>query len=135
MTASNAMTTNLFFARCSACTALAPQWLSALDKVALRIGQDHVAHRLVIFHIAGAAAEVAIKRLGDGLLEIGTQHAFLRQPFEQHLSFVEKARGAIAALESKVLDEGFLQNGELAVLGMADLPLKRTAGTMHVGLV
>ena len=33
------------------------------DKVALRIGQDHVAHRLVIFDVAGAAAEMAVERL------------------------------------------------------------------------
>ena len=31
------------------------------------------------------------------------------QPLEQHLALVEKARGAIAALEREMLDEGLLQ--------------------------
>jgi hypothetical protein len=83
---------------------------------------------------------MAVERLGDRLFQIGARDALFRQPLEQHLGFVEKARGAIAALKGEVLDEGFLQSRKLAVLGMPstvriDLPLKRTAGTMQVGLV
>ena len=85
----------------------------------MRVGQNHVTHRLVIPDVTGAAAEVAIERLANGLFKVGARHTFFLQPLEQHLSFVEKARGAIAALESEMLDEGFLQDRKLAVLGMA----------------
>ena len=85
-------------------------WFVVLDKVALRISQDYVADRLVIFDVACTAAEVTVQRFGDGLLEIGSGRALLRQPFEQHLSFVEKARGAVAALKGEVLNEGLLQD-------------------------
>src|SRR5207302_2020864 len=48
-----------------------PKWFNSsnaplLDQVALRIGKNHVAHGLVIFDVAGAAAEVAIERLSNG---------------------------------------------------------------------
>ena len=67
----------------------------------------------MIFDVAGAAGEMAVKRLGDGFLDVGARHALLRQPFEQHLNFVEKARGAISALKGEMLDKGFLQNRKL----------------------
>ena len=89
------------------------------DEIACRIGQDHVAHGLVIFDVAGAAAQVAVERLGNGLLEIGARHRLLRQTLQQNLALVQEARGAIAALERKVLDERLLQRRKLAVLGMA----------------
>ena len=43
-------------------------------EIAVRIGEDHVAHRLVIFDVAGAAAEMAVERLGDRLVEVGPRH-------------------------------------------------------------
>jgi len=75
----------------------------------LRIGQNHLAHRLVIFDVTGAAAEMTVERLGNGLFKICAGHAFSRQPLEQYLTLVEKARGAIAALKGEVINEGFLQ--------------------------
>ena len=96
----------------------------------------------MIFDVPGAAAKMTVERLGNGLFKICAGHAFFRQPLEQHLALVEKARGAIAALKGEVLDEGSLQNGELAVLGMAfdgadqfAVKLKLAADTMQVGLV
>src|SRR5262249_39569302 len=83
------------------------------------IGENHVAHGLMIFDVAGAAAEVTVERLGDGFLKLGARNAFLFQPLEQDLTFVKKACGAVAALKGKVSDEGFLQDREFAVLGMA----------------
>src|SRR5262249_5497451 len=53
------------------------------------------------------------------LLEIGTRHRILRQAFQQHLAFVEKAGRTVSALERKMLDEGLLQDGKLAVLRVA----------------
>src|SRR5271170_6143321 len=93
--------------------------MSAASEVARRIGQDHVAHRLVVFDVAGAAAEVAVQRQGDSLLEIRPRDRRLRQSLEQDLALVEKTGGAIAALESEVRNKSLLQGGELAVLGMA----------------
>jgi hypothetical protein len=94
----------------------------------------------MIFDVAGATAEMAVERLGNGLLKVGARHAPLRQPFEQHLSFVEKTRGAIPALKGEMLDEGFLQDRSSPFLAWPstvriDLPLKLAAETMQVGLV
>ena len=80
---------------------------------------------------------MAVERLGDGFFKRGARHPFSRQPFEQRLTLVEKARGAVAALKGEVIDEGFLQGRELAWPSTVriDLPLKLAAGTMQVGLV
>jgi hypothetical protein len=51
-----------------------------------------------------SAAEVAVQRLGDGLLEIGARDRRLRQALEQDLAIVEKAGRAIAALKGEVAD-------------------------------
>lgn len=83
-----------------------------LAEVALRIRKNHVAHGLVIFDVAGAAAKMTIERIEDRFLDIGARHGRLRQAFQQHLAFVQKSGRAIAALERKVFDEGFLQHGK-----------------------
>src|SRR6516165_9957875 len=62
---------------------------------------------------------MAVERFDDGLFEIGAPHGLPRQALEQHLALVEETGRAIAALESEVLDERFLQNRKLAVLRMA----------------
>ena len=92
------------------------------------------------FDVAGAAAEVAVQRLGNRLLEIGPADRRLRQALEKDLALVEEARRAIAALESEIINESLLQRSELTVLRMAFdganyLPSKLAAGTMQVGLV
>jgi len=71
-------------------------------RIAVWIGQNHVAHGLVIFDVAGATAQVSVERLGDGLLEVGPRHWIARQTREQHLAFVQKTRGTLAALEGKM---------------------------------
>ena len=48
--------------------------ITVLHEIASGIREDHVAHRLVVFDIAGAAAEMAIERFGDGLLQLVTRH-------------------------------------------------------------
>ena len=53
--------------------------VGALDQVALRVGDDHGAHRLVIFDVAGTAAEMAVECLRDGLFEMGARHGLFRQ--------------------------------------------------------
>src|SRR3984957_19663935 len=73
----------------------------------------------MIFDVAGAAAEVTVKRLGYGLLEIRAGDRRLRQSLEQDLALVEKTRGAIAALEGELGDKSLLQSRQLAVLRMA----------------
>src|SRR4051812_1702010 len=73
----------------------------------------------MIFDVTGAAAKMAVERLGNGLLEIRSRHRLLRQTFQQNLSLVQKAGGAISTLKRKMLDESFLQNRKLAVLRMA----------------
>jgi hypothetical protein len=45
----------------------------ALDQVALRVGENYVAHRLAIFDVTGAAAEMAVERLGNGFLKLGAR--------------------------------------------------------------
>jgi hypothetical protein len=62
---------------------------------------------------------MAVERLGNGFLKLSARHALSRQPLEQRLAFVEKARGAVAALKGEVGDESLLQGREFAVLGMA----------------
>src|SRR6185295_790640 len=71
----------------------------ALDQVALRVGKNDVAHGLVIFDVPGAAAQMAVERLGNGVFEIAARHRLFRQSLQQHLTLVEKSGGAIAALE------------------------------------
>src|ERR1700738_3869679 len=73
----------------------------------------------MIFDVAGAAAEVAVQRLGNRLLEIGAGDRRLRQALEKDLALVEEARRAIAALEGKIINESLLQRRELTVLRMA----------------
>ncbi len=73
----------------------------------------------MVFDVTGAAADVPVERLADGVLEFVTGHRFSRQPLQQDLGFVEEAGGAVAALEREVIDEGFLERGQLAVLGVA----------------
>src|SRR5689334_20148584 len=60
-----------------------------------------------------------VKRLSNGLLEIRSRHRLLRQTFQQNLSLVQKAGGAISTLKREMLDESFLQNRKLTVLCMA----------------
>jgi hypothetical protein len=62
---------------------------------------------------------MAVERFGDGLFKRSARDAFSRQPLEQHLTLVEKARSAVAALEGEVSDESFLQDREFAVLSVA----------------
>ena len=52
---------------------------------------------------------MAIERFGDGVFEISALHGRLGQTLQQNLPLVEEARGAIAALEGEVPDEGLLQ--------------------------
>src|SRR5262249_62348634 len=68
------------------------------------IGQNHVAYGLVIFDVAGTAAQVSVERLGNGLLEFGPRHRIALQTLEQHLAFVQKTRSTVAALEGKMRD-------------------------------
>src|SRR5262245_33212849 len=92
---------------------------SGLRQIAPGIRQDHGADGLVIFDVTRAAAQMTVERLGNRFLEISPRHRLPRQTLEQNLSLVQEARGTVAALEREVLDEGLLQNGQLAVLGMA----------------
>src|SRR5271168_440315 len=92
---------------------------SAASQISRRIGYDHVTHRLMIFDVAGAAAEVTVEHPGYGLLEIRAGDRCLRQSLEQDLALVEKTRGAIAALEGELGDKSLLQSRQLAVLRMA----------------
>src|SRR5690349_16198591 len=78
-------------------------------EIAFGIRQDHIPHGLVVFDVAGAAAEVTVERFGDGAFEIGALHRRLGQALQQNLPLVEEPRGAIAALEGEVPDEGLLQ--------------------------
>ena len=73
----------------------------------------------MIFDVSGAAAKVSVERFHDRLLEIGAHDRRSRQALEQDLALVEEARGAIAALEGEVGDEGLLQGRKLAALRMA----------------
>src|SRR5262249_49856286 len=83
------------------------------------IGLNHGAHGLVIFDVAAAAAQVSVERLGNGLLEVIPRHRIALQTLEQHLAFVQKARGKVAALEGKMRDKRLLQRRQFAVLRMA----------------
>src|SRR5450830_1720133 len=62
---------------------------------------------------------MAVERIDNGFLEIGTRYRLLCQTLKQNLSLVQEAGGAIAALESKMVDESFLQNRKFGVLRMA----------------
>src|SRR5262249_52740544 len=95
------------------------QSLLGRREIASRISKNHGTHRLVIFDVTGATAQMAIERLGDSLLEIRSRHRLLRQTFEQDLTLVQKTGVAIAALKCKMLDKSLLQNGKLTVLRMA----------------
>src|ERR1700736_6639796 len=68
-------------------------------EIAFRIGQDHVPHRLMIFDVAGTAAEMAVERVGDGFLQLRALDRLFRQALQQHLGLVQEAGGAVAALE------------------------------------
>jgi DNA-binding transcriptional LysR family regulator len=46
------------------------------------VSQDDVAHGLVIFDVAGAAAQVSVERRGNSLLEIGAGDGLLGQTFQ-----------------------------------------------------
>ena len=74
----------------------------ALGQIASRIRQDHGAHGLVVFDVTGAAAQVAVERLGDGLIEVGPRDRLLRQTLEQNLPLVQETGGTVAALKSKM---------------------------------
>src|ERR1700676_2841771 len=60
-------------------------------EIAFRIGQDHVPHRLVMFDVAGTAAQMAVERVGDGFFQFRTLDRCLRQTFQQHLGLVQEA--------------------------------------------
>src|SRR5829696_1733131 len=88
-------------------------------EIAFGIRQDHIPHGLVVFDVAGAAADMAIERFSDGVFEIGALHGRLGQALQQNLPFIEEARGAVAALEREMLDEGFLQRRQFVALRMS----------------
>src|SRR6187431_1955694 len=94
-------------------------------EIAFGIRQDHIPHRLMVFEVAGAAADMAIERFSDGVFEISALHGRLGQTLQQDLPLVEKARGAVAALEGEVPNEGLLQRREFAISGK---PLDRANG-------
>src|SRR5450830_637851 len=62
---------------------------------------------------------MAVERIDNGFLEIGTRYRLLCQTLKQNLALVEETGGTIAALESEVVDESFLKNRKFAVLRMA----------------
>src|ERR1700733_1647805 len=99
-----------------------------LAQIALWIGQNHVAHSLVIFDIAGAAAEMAVKSFQDRLVEVGAWHLRFRQALQQYLAFVQKSGRAVAALKREMFNERLLQHGELPVLRMSLDSADRLAG-------
>src|SRR5260370_4386746 len=68
-----------------------------LNQITFRIGENHVTHGLVVFDVAGTAADVPVERLRDRVLKLGTRHLLFRQPLEQHLGLVQEAGGAVAA--------------------------------------
>src|SRR5215510_990821 len=108
-----------------------PELRSTPREITSWIGQNHVAHGLVIFDVAGAAAQVSVECLGNGLLEFGPRHRIALQTLEQHLAFVQKARGTVAALEGKVRDKRLLQRRQFAVLGKAFNRADRLAVEAH----
>src|SRR3954454_22733992 len=93
-------------------------WSLVRYQIAFGIREDHVTHGLMILDIAGAAAEVPVEGFSDGFLQLGACHRLLCQALQQDLALIQEAGGAIAALEREVLDEGFLQDRELAIPGM-----------------
>src|SRR5215472_14722103 len=108
-------------------------FVRSLNQIALRVAENHGAYCLVIFDVTGTAAEMAVEGLRDGFFEIGAQRGLFCQTLQQDLSLVQKARGAITALEREVFDETLLQRREFACLGMAldgsdRLPVKADCG-------
>src|SRR6267142_3886705 len=87
-----------------------------LYQIAFGIREDHVTHGLMVLDIAGAAADVPVEGFRDGFLQLGAWHRFLCKTLQQDLALIQEAGGAISTLECEVLDEGFLQDGELAIL-------------------
>src|SRR5258705_13291856 len=85
----------------------------------------------MIFDVAGATADMAVERLSDGFLKLGTCHRLFRQTLKQNLALVQKARGAVAALESEVIDESLLQHREFAVFRVAFDGADRLAVEAH----
>src|SRR5262245_8724980 len=79
-------------------------------EIASRIGKNHGPHGFVIFDVTGAATQMTVERLGNGLLKVRPRHRLLRQTLEQNLALVQESGRTVAALERKMLDEGFLQN-------------------------
>ena len=109
-------------------------------EIAFRVSQDHVAHRLVVFDIAGAAAEVTVERIGDGLLEFGAFHRCVGQTFQQDLALVQEAGRAIAALERKCAIKAFWSTESSPFFAWPStvriaLPSKLAAEVTQVGLV
>src|ERR1700730_5843287 len=104
---------------------------SAPYEIAMRIGENYVAHSLVIFDITGAAAKMAVERFSDGPLELGARHRPFRQTLQQHLTLVQESGSAIAALERKMFDEALLQNRKLAILGVTFAGAERLAIEVH----
>ena len=49
------------------------------------IGKDHVANRLMVTDISGAAAEMTVEGFGDRRLKLGSRHRLTRQALEQDL--------------------------------------------------
>src|SRR5258708_7069086 len=97
---------------------LGPTWSLVRHEIALGICEDHVTNRLMIFDVAGAAADVSVERLSNGLFEFSPRHRRFGEALQQHLALVQEAGRAIAALEREVLDECPLQRCELAILRM-----------------
>src|SRR5262249_5740077 len=95
-----------------------PELRSSPREITSWIGLNHGAHGRVIFDVAGAAAQVPVERLGNGLLEVGPRHRISLQTLEQHLAFVQETRSTVATLEGKMRDKRLLQRRQFAVLGM-----------------
>src|SRR6516165_1642422 len=108
-----------------------PEMRSSPREITSWIGQNHGAHGLVIFDVAGAAAQVPVERLGNGLFEFGPRHRISLQTLEQHLAFVQKTRGTVAALEGKMRDKLLLQKRQFAVPRMAFHGADRLAVEVH----
>src|SRR5262245_5616594 len=59
-----------------------PAAFGSLDQVAIWIGENDGTHGLVIFDVAGTAAEMAVERLPDGFVEIAVGHALFCQALQ-----------------------------------------------------
>src|SRR5271156_4037412 len=98
---------------------------SSLSEIAGRVGENYIAHGLVIFDVTGASAKVTVERLGNGRLEIVARDRLFCQTVEQHLPLVQKTGRAIAALERKVFDKALLQSRDNTIFCV---PLDRADG-------